>query len=63
LYAIEADVVAENLDHRQAPHPGMSWEDTLGNLDTLDRWRREVGLEYDSDREAKPWDTTQDMPY
>jgi predicted dehydrogenase/aryl-alcohol dehydrogenase-like predicted oxidoreductase len=44
LYAIEADTVAAFLDARQAP--AMSWDDSLGNMRTLDRWRREIGLLY-----------------
>ncbi|HUU26621.1 MAG TPA: Gfo/Idh/MocA family oxidoreductase [archaeon] len=51
LYGIEADTVAGHLDKGQAPPPAMSWEDTLGNMRTLDRWRACVGLEYDSDRQ------------
>ncbi len=51
LYGIEADTVAEHLESRQAPAPSMSWQDSLGNIRALDRWRRAVGLEYDSDRE------------
>lgn len=43
LFAIEADVVAENLSRRQAPPPAMTWADTLGNMRTLDRWRAAVG--------------------
>jgi predicted dehydrogenase len=47
LYSIEADVVAENLERRQAPSPAMTWDDTLGNMRALDRWRAEIGLVYD----------------
>lgn len=47
LYAMEADVVAKNIGRRQAPSPAMSWEDTLGNMRTLDRWRSAIGLSYD----------------
>ena len=50
LYAIEADVVAANLDRRQAPSPAMSWDDTLGNMKALDRWREAVGLAYDFEK-------------
>jgi predicted dehydrogenase len=50
LFAIEADVVAENIARRQAPSPAMTWEDTLGNMRTLDRWRDAVGVVYDSER-------------
>jgi aryl-alcohol dehydrogenase-like predicted oxidoreductase len=45
LYAEEADTVASHLDARQAP--AMRWEDSLGNMRTLDRWRREIGLVYE----------------
>jgi len=50
LYSIEADTVAANLGKRQAPPPAMSWADTLGNMRTLDRWRKEVGLVYEMER-------------
>lgn len=48
IYAIEADTVAEHLAQRQAP--AMSWEDSLGNMRALDRWRAEVGMIYDSEK-------------
>jgi len=44
LFAIEADVVAENISRRQAPPPAMTWDDTLGNMRTLDRWRQTLGV-------------------
>lgn len=44
LYAIEADTVARYINERQAPV--MSWEDTLGNMQTLDQWRAAVGVSY-----------------
>lgn len=44
LYAIEADHVAEHIAARQAP--AMTWDDTLGNMRALDRWRAAIGLEY-----------------
>jgi len=50
LYGIEADVVAANLERRQAPSPAMSWDDTLGNMKTLDRWRESIGLVYESEQ-------------
>ena len=46
LYALEADMVAENIDGRQAPV--MPWDDTLGNMRTLERWRKAVGVSYSS---------------
>jgi predicted dehydrogenase len=52
LYAIEADTVARYLDARQAPSPCMTWEDSLGNMATLDAWRRAVGLVFDVEKGA-----------
>lgn len=51
LYAIEADTVARYLEARQAPM--MSWDDSLGNMKTLDRWRAAVGMVYDVELENK----------
>ena len=45
LFTYEADTVAENIAHRQSPT--MSWQDTLGNANLLDRWRAEVGVVYE----------------
>jgi predicted dehydrogenase/aryl-alcohol dehydrogenase-like predicted oxidoreductase len=47
LYAIEADSVARHIAERQAPSPCMTWADSLGNMKTLDAWRRAVGLTFD----------------
>ena len=47
LYAIEADTVALHIARRQAPSPCMTWADTLGNMATLDAWRRAVKLTFD----------------
>ncbi len=51
-YALEADVVAANLERRQVVAPAMSWNDTLGNIRTLDRWRKAIGLVYDFEKPA-----------
>ena len=53
IYAIEADLVAASIGARQAPAPAMSWDDTLGNMATLDAWRREVGLSFAADSPRK----------
>jgi predicted dehydrogenase len=50
LYAIEADTVAKYLEARQAPPPCMTWDDTLGNMKTLDAWRASVGLVFDVEK-------------
>ncbi|GCE11760.1 aldo/keto reductase [Tengunoibacter tsumagoiensis] len=44
LYGLEADTVARYLAEKQSPT--MSWEDTLGNLRTLDQWRSAIGVSY-----------------
>jgi predicted dehydrogenase len=49
IYGIEADLVAASIANRQAPSPAMTWEDTLGNMATLDAWRREIGLSFAAD--------------
>lgn len=41
-YAIEAELVADTLPKTQAAWPAMSWDDTLGNMRTLDRWQAAI---------------------
>ncbi len=50
LYSIEADTVARHLQARQAPAPCMTWADSLGNMATLDRWRKDIGLVFDNEK-------------
>jgi predicted dehydrogenase len=50
LYGLEADTVARCIERRQGAFPAMSWEDTLGNMRTLDRWREQIGLVYESEK-------------
>jgi len=52
LYTIEADTVAAHIVQRHAPSPAMSWDDTLGNMKTLDAWREAIGLEYECEKPA-----------
>lgn len=47
-YAAEADGLARHLADRQVPE--MTWQDSLGNMAALDRWRRAVGVVYPSER-------------
>jgi predicted dehydrogenase/aryl-alcohol dehydrogenase-like predicted oxidoreductase len=49
-YAFEADTVARDIEARQATWPAMSHDDTLGNMKTLDRWRRAIALDYEDER-------------
>jgi predicted dehydrogenase/aryl-alcohol dehydrogenase-like predicted oxidoreductase len=54
LYSLEADTVAAHLEDGQAPPPAMTWDDSLGNMKTLDLWRQSIGLVYDSERPEAP---------
>jgi len=49
-YGLEALTVAEYLDRRQALRPAMSWEDSLGQMRTLDALRADMGLIWDSEK-------------
>jgi predicted dehydrogenase len=46
LYGLEADAFARAVRAGTGDVPAMSADDTLGNLATLDRWRRAIGLAY-----------------
>lgn len=50
LYTIEADTVAAHIAARQAPSPSMTWSDSLGNMRTLDAWRKQIGLVFDAEK-------------
>lgn len=50
LYTVEADTVATAISAGRHEAEAMSWEDSLGNMQTLDRWRQSVGLRYPSER-------------
>ena len=45
LFAFEAEVASKAIieKKKEAPPPAMTWNDTLGNLETLDSWRKNVG--------------------
>jgi len=45
LFAFEAEVASKAIieKKKEAPPPAMTWNDTLGNLETLDNWRKNVG--------------------
>ena len=60
LYTFEADMVAYHIAERQAP--AMNWEDTLGNMCTLDRWRQAVGLIYALEKPANVTQTITHRP-
>ncbi|MFB3880608.1 MAG: aldo/keto reductase [Armatimonadota bacterium] len=53
LYTLEADTVARHIADRQAAPPAMTWDDTLGNMRTLDAWRAAIGLVYDTEKPGR----------
>jgi predicted dehydrogenase/aryl-alcohol dehydrogenase-like predicted oxidoreductase len=61
-YTFEADTVAANIEKRQAPSPAMSWEDSLGNMRTLDTWRLAIGLTYPQERLGAEYSTIDRRP-
>ncbi len=50
LYAIEADRVGEAILAGRTQSDAMSWDDSMGNMQTLDRWREAVGLRYEAEK-------------
>ncbi len=45
LFSFEAELASRAIlgGHKQAPHPAMSWADSIGNNLAQDRWRSELG--------------------
>lgn len=64
LYSYEADGVADAVaaGRQEFASPGMSWDDTLGNLRTLDQWRAGAGLTYGIETPAKKTTTVANRP-
>ena len=52
LFTFEADVASKAIIEKrnEALPPAMTWNDTLGNLKTLDLWRKEVGYRLPQDK-------------
>jgi predicted dehydrogenase/aryl-alcohol dehydrogenase-like predicted oxidoreductase len=61
-YTLEADIVAAHIADRQAPSPAMTWDDTLSNMKTLDRWRASIGFIYDSEKPEAQVSTVSKRP-
>ena len=45
LFSFEAEIASRAIaaGFRQAPHPAMTWADSIGNSAAQDRWRAELG--------------------
>ncbi len=63
-FSYEADVVAEAIaaGRTEAEAPAMTWDDMLGNMAALDRWRREIGLTYEMEKPEKVTHTVSRKP-
>lgn len=50
-FSYEADYAADAIaaGRRQPESPAMSWDDSLGNLKALDRWRESVGVTFEAE--------------
>ncbi len=55
VYSLEADASAECIARGalEAEYPAMTWRDSLGNMRTLDAWRREIGVVYASEHRSR----------
>ncbi len=51
LFFFEAEMASQAIlkQKQEVPHPGMTWQDTLGNLKTLDDWRKKIGYSLKQD--------------
>lgn len=49
FHEIEAISKCINRGQMQIDSPGLSWDDTLGNMHSLSLWRKEIGLKYYED--------------
>ncbi len=50
LFAFEAELASRAIQEAklEATSPAMSWQDSIGNAETLDCWRYEIGYDYTS---------------
>ena len=51
LFFFEVELASQTIlkQRQEVPHPGMTWEDTLGNLKSLDDWRKVIGYSLPQD--------------
>jgi len=51
LFFFEAELASQTIlkQRQEVPYPGMTWEDTLGNLKVLDEWRKIIGYSLPQD--------------
>ncbi|QQR40908.1 aldo/keto reductase [Devosia rhizoryzae] len=61
-FEAEAASLAIREGRKEFNNPGMSWDDTLGNLRVLDKWRADAGIEYSVESAAKRVNTLENRP-
>ena len=51
LFFFEVELSSQTIakQRTEVPHPGMTWDDTLGNIKVLDLWRKEIGYYLEED--------------
>lgn len=51
LFFFEAELASQTIskEKTEVPYPGMTWDDTLGNIKVLDMWRKEIGYYLEGD--------------
>ena len=51
LFFFEAELASQTISKQrtEVPYPGMTWDDTLGNIKALDMWRKEIGYDLEED--------------
>jgi predicted dehydrogenase len=51
LFFFEAELASQTISKQrtEVPYPGMTWDDTLGNIKVLDMWRKEIGYHLKGD--------------
>jgi predicted dehydrogenase/aryl-alcohol dehydrogenase-like predicted oxidoreductase len=64
LYSFEVDGVGEAIlaGRQEFAWPGMGWDDSLGTLRVLDKWRASVGLEYEIEKADRRVNTISGRP-
>ena len=51
LFFFEAELASQTIlkQRTEVPYPGMTWDDSLGNIKVLDMWRKEIGYYLEED--------------
>ena len=64
LYSFEADAASLAIltGKQEFDVPGMSWDDTLGNLRVLDKWRQDAGIAFSVETPATRTRTLDNRP-